>query len=139
MEPDASHLVQIGDLELHFITSGGSATVFEFVVPSHARVPAPHLHEEVDEVIYGLEGILTVTVNGRDEEIGPGASIVIPRGTVHHHRNVHPNVARILAVMTPGKIERSYFEEMAALANGPARPDPATIRETMLRHGLTPA
>jgi hypothetical protein len=41
-------------------------------------------------------------------------------------------------VLTPGVLGPEYFREIAALvANG--TPDPAAVKETMLRHGLVPA
>lgn len=44
-----------------------------------------------------------------------------------------------LAVLTPGMIGRRYLEEAAAAVNVPGNPDPAKVRQIMLRHGLVPA
>ena len=41
----------------------------------------------VDEAIYGLEGVLTFTVDGRGVRIGPGDRCFVPRGAVHHFVN----------------------------------------------------
>lgn len=135
--------VRIGELELRFVvdeTQGGrDLVIFEFRIPPNARVPAPHFHKDVDEVVYGLEGTLTSTVNGTTHEIGPGDSLVIPRGSVHHHANVHGGLARALTVLTPGSIGRRYFEDIAAEVNVPGKPDLGRIKEVMLRHGLVPA
>ncbi len=143
MEAPKSEAVRIGELELHFVvdeTQGtGDLVMFEFRVPPNARVPAPHFHKEVDEVIYGLEGTLTCTLDGRKHEIGPGDSLFIPRGSVHHHANVHAEPARALTVLTPGSIGRGYFEEIAAEVNVAGKPDLARIKTVMLRHGLVPA
>lgn len=47
-----------GNLELKFLVDeshgAGDLVMFEFTVPPRARVPAPHLHRDVDEVVYGL-------------------------------------------------------------------------------------
>lgn len=139
MEADALDLVRIGELELRFKVGAPSVTMFEFSVPPGARVPAPHHHAEADEILYGLEGILTVTVDGSARNLAPGDTVFIPRGSVHHHENVHPGLSRSLVAITPGTITRAYFEEMAGVVNVPGKPDLAKAREIMARHGLVPA
>jgi quercetin dioxygenase-like cupin family protein len=136
-------VVRIGALALRFLVdetqSSGDLVVFEFAVPADARVPVPHYHERVDEMVYGLEGRLATTVDGRARELGPGDSLFIPRGSVHQHENRQGGTARALIVLAPGSIGRRYFEEVAEVVNGPGPPDPARVRGIMLRHGLVPA
>ena len=143
MEAADSNLVRIGGLELRFLVEethgSGDLVMFEFLVPAAARVPAPHSHRSVDEAIYGLDGTVTTTVDGRRHEVRRGDTVLIPRGSVHQHENLHDEPARALIVLAPGSIGRRYFEEIAEVVNGPGRPDPARIQEIMLRHGLTPA
>lgn len=138
MDASRPDVVRIGELELRFLVTDPGATVFEFAVPSRARVPVPHYHEVADETLYGLEGILTVTLDGETRELGVGEAIFIPRGSVHHHQNLHEGVSRSLSVLTPGTIGRGYFEEIAAVINAPGKPDLARVKEIMLRHGLVP-
>ena len=143
MEARGDSTIRIGDLELRFLVdegqSAGQVVMFEFVVPPQARVPAPHYHREVDEVVYGLDGILTTTIGGEKRTVAAGQSAFIPRGAVHHHENQHDHTARVLCMMTPGSIGRRYFEEIAAEVNVPGKPDLARIKDIMLRHGLVPA
>ncbi|MGV6871423.1 cupin domain-containing protein [Pseudochelatococcus sp. B33] len=143
MTTDGRDVVRIGTLELRFLvdetTGPGSLVSFEFVVPPDARVPAPHFHEAVDELIYALEGVTTSTIDGQRHELRAGQSLFIPRGSVHTHENLHDKTARSLVVMTPGSIGKRYFEEIAAEVNVPGKPDLARIKEIMLRYGLVPA
>jgi quercetin dioxygenase-like cupin family protein len=115
--------------------------MFEFAVPPAAKVPAAHSHDAYEETIYGLEGVLALTVNGQRTDLAPGQALCIPRGVVHRFDNFSADPAKALAVVTPGILGPAYFREMAAVvkaaAGGP--PDPAAIAEVMLRHGLTPA
>ncbi|RFB77949.1 cupin domain-containing protein [Methylovirgula sp. 4M-Z18] len=138
MEAHSDNIVRIGELELTFLVNEKGATVFECVVPPGARVPVPHYHQEADETVYGLEGVMTVTVDGRKQLLSPGEAVFIPRGSVHHHENLHEGRSRTLAVLTPGTIGRRYFEEMAEVINVPGKPDLAKAKEIMLRHGLVP-
>jgi quercetin dioxygenase-like cupin family protein len=124
-------------------TSGGSIAVFEVHVPAGARLGGPaHSHDHYEETIYGLEGVLTWTVDGTPIDVGAGGqALCIPRGAVHRFDN-HSNAdARALCVVTPAAIGPEYFREIAAVLNaspsGP--PDVAKLVAIMRRHGLTPA
>ena len=130
--------VRIGELSLRFLVTQPGATVFECVIPSGARVPAPHYHRDVDETLYGLSGALSVIVDGTTHLLQLGDAFFIPRGAVHQHENKHAEDARFLAVLTPGTIGRAYFEEIAQIINAPGRPDMAQVKAVMLRHGLQP-
>jgi quercetin dioxygenase-like cupin family protein len=115
---------------------------FELLVRGGQRLPAPaHSHDHYEETIYGLEGALTWTVDGKPIEVGPGQALCIPRGAVHRFDNLGSQDAKTLCVMTPAAIGPEYFREafdvVRAAAGGP--PDRAKMAEIMRRHGLTPA
>jgi quercetin dioxygenase-like cupin family protein len=135
--------ILIGQIALKFLidgpASGASVTIFEMSVPAGAKVPAAHSHEGFDETIYGLEGVLTMTVSGQSNPVVPGETLFIRRGTVHRFDNPFPADARILAIITPGVLGSSYFREIAALVQAGAPADPAALAAVMLRYGLTPA
>jgi quercetin dioxygenase-like cupin family protein len=137
--------IRVGPVAIRFLiegeSSGGAIAMFEFDVPAGARVPVAHSHDAYEETIYGLEGVLTWTVDGRKQEVGPGQVLHIPRGAVHRFDNSHAEDTTMLAVVTPGVLGPGFFREMAgvlsASAGGP--PDPAAMAGVMRRHGLTPA
>ena len=145
MATSSSEEIRIGQLAIRFLlegeASGGSVAVFEFDVPAAARVPIAHSHDGYEETIYGLEGVLTWTVDGERTDVGPGEVLCIPRGVVHRFDNDHEADAKMLAIVTPGILSFDYFREMAsvikAATDGP--PDPVALAEVMGRHGLIPA
>ena len=98
--------IKVGQLAIRFLVdaeaSGGSVTMFEFDVPAGAKVAAGHSHDGYDETIYGLDGVLTWTVEGVPVDVGPGEALLIPRGAVHQFDNTHDIDARAVAVVTPG-------------------------------------
>jgi quercetin dioxygenase-like cupin family protein len=98
----------------------------------------PHYHESWDETIVGLMDVTTWRVNGKDIKLTPGESMFIKRGIVHSFRNDSSEAASCLCILTPGVLGIGYFREMAALLASGA-PDPAKMKETMLRYGLVPA
>jgi quercetin dioxygenase-like cupin family protein len=136
--------IEVGDLRIRFLVdaeqSRGSVVVFEFDVPAGSKVPIPHSHDGYEETIYGLEGMLTWTLEGTRIDVGPGEVLCIPRGAVHHFDNSGADDATALAIVTPGVLGPDYFREageiIAAAAGGP--PDVAAIAAVMRRHGLTP-
>ena len=112
--------------------------MFELIVPPHAKVPAPHFHVAVDEVLYGLEGILTQTINGNTQELKPGDKSFIQRGKVHGFTNDHDAPARALCVLTPASIGPAYFREIAEVINAGGPPDMQRVLAIMQQHGLEP-
>ncbi len=137
--------ITVGGMEIRFLVegeeSGGSVAVFEFGVPAGTKVAAAHSHDGYEETIYGLEGVLTWTVEGTSTDVGPGEALLIPRGAVHHFDNRAASDAKALAVVTPGVLGPAYFHEVSAILDGAAGgpPDVAALGEVMRRHGLTPA
>jgi quercetin dioxygenase-like cupin family protein len=142
----AEETIRIGPLEIRFLltseNSGGTVAMFEVVVPGAQRLMAPaHSHDHYEETIYGLTGVLTWTVDGKQIEVWPGQALCIPRGAVHRFDNNAPQDAKMLCVVTPAAIGPQYFRDVVdllkAAAGGP--PDRARMAEVMLKHGLTPA
>ena len=134
--------IRVGQIEIRFLLeskdSHGQLAMFEFTVPAGAKVPVPHSHERYDETIYGLEGVLTFTVNGQPVDIAAGDTCFIPRGAVHGFNNLKPSDAKALAVVTPALIGPEFFREMAAIINAGGPPDVEKLKAVMSKHGLVP-
>jgi quercetin dioxygenase-like cupin family protein len=142
----ANETIHLGQLMVRFLVTGensaGTVAVFEVVVPAGQRLTAPaHSHDHYEETIYGIEGVLTWTVDGKRIDLGPGQALCIPRGAVHRFDNNGTEDVKAVCVITPAAIGPQYFRESAeavnAAAGGP--PDRAKMVEIMRRHGLTPA
>ena len=138
--------IRIGPLGIRFLLTGddtgGSVSVFEVSVPARQKLMAPaHRNDAYEEVLYGIEGVLTWTIDGKPIEVGPGQAVCIPRGAVHRFDNQGAQDAKTLCVITPAAIGPQYFRETAEVINAAAGgpPDRAKLGEIMRRHGLTPA
>src|SRR5579863_5666274 len=138
--------IKIGPLTIRFLLTGhdsnGSASVFEVRVPAGERLAAPaHKNDAYEEVLYGIEGVLTWTVDGTPIAVSPGQALCIPRGAVHRFDNLGSEDVKQLAVITPAIMGPAYFREAAevigAAAGGP--PDRAKMTEIFRRHGMTGA
>jgi quercetin dioxygenase-like cupin family protein len=80
-----------------------------------AKVPVAHSHDAYEETIYGIEGVLTMTVDGQTHEIKPGEALCIRRGAVHRFDNFHPGTVRMLAIVSLGILRPDFFREVAAI------------------------
>src|SRR5512139_862299 len=126
--------IRLGPLAVRFLVTGEDASdsvaVFELTVPASQRLMAPaHSHDHYEETIYGIEGVLTWTVNGKPIDVGPGQALCIPRGAVHRFDNNGSQDVKALCVISPAAIGPAYFREsaevMRAAAGGP--PDRARM------------
>lgn len=137
-----SELIRIGQLEIDFLLeaadTNGSLAMFEFTVPVGAKMPLPHFHRHYDETIYGVEGEVTFTIDGRTVPIGPGESCFIPRGAVHGFANLKQTDAKALAIITPALLSPDFFREAAAVVNVDGPPDMEKLMAVLAKHGLVP-
>ena len=74
----SEEVIRVGHLTVHFLVTGenssGTVAVFEVVVPAAQRLTAPaHSHEHFEETVYGIEGVLTWTVDGKLIDVRAGA------------------------------------------------------------------
>lgn len=136
-------IIRIGQIGINFLLeaadTNGSLAMFEFMVPVGSKVPIPHSHKSYDETVYGVEGVITFTVDGKTVHLGPGESCFIPRGAVHGFDNRKQTDAKALAVVTPAVIGPDFFTETAAVVNAGGPPDIEKLKAVYAKHGLVPA
>jgi quercetin dioxygenase-like cupin family protein len=138
--------IRLGPLAVRFLLTGdnstGSVAVFELMVPSAQRLMAPaHSHDHYEETTYGIEGILTWTVNGKQIDVEPRQALCIPRGAIHRFDNNGSQDVKALCMITPAALGPQFFRESAEVINAAASgpPDRAKMAQIMRRYGLTPA
>jgi quercetin dioxygenase-like cupin family protein len=106
--------IRLGSLAVRFLITGenssGSIAAFELIVPGAQRLAAPaHSHDQSEETIYGIDGVLTWTVDGKQIDVGPGQALCIPRGAVHRFDNNGSQGVKALCVITPAALGPLYF------------------------------
>jgi len=138
--------IKVGPVGIRFLLTGddsnGSVSMFEVYVPAGHKLVAPaHQNDAYEEVLYGIEGVLTWKLNGQPIEVGPGQALCIPRGAVHRFDNLGKDDVKQLCVITPATMGPAYFREAAELigaADGGA-PDREKMIDVFRRHGMTVA
>ena len=114
--------------------TNGAFTLFEDHVVRGKTTPV-HVHPDLDETIYLLEGELLVDIDGDQQRVGPNGLFVAPRG-VPHAFLVVSDTARLLCLQTPGSGESFYRDASDPVdsADDAARPpDLARLREAAQR------
>ena len=82
--------------------------------------PGPyHLHRQVENVYYVLEGTASLRLDGVDHTVAPGQAVFIPRGVPHSVHNAGEGPLRLLEIYAP--VDVDYVE----VDDAPAAPTPA--------------
>jgi quercetin dioxygenase-like cupin family protein len=95
---------------------GGSVLEWELLLAPGGRVPSSHAHPEQEEVFTVLEGQMRFRVGGRRITAGPGDTVLVPPGTVHHFANAGPRPARVAVQTWPALSMLELLETAAAMA-----------------------
>jgi quercetin dioxygenase-like cupin family protein len=101
--------------------TGGALTAIESVA-APGEGPPMHVHPELDEALYVLEGIFRIALDGDVLDAPAGAFTWIPRGLPHTWQNVGDGPGRFLALVLPAGLER-FFQAFADLPAGSSVPE----------------
>ena len=115
----------VGDLitvKLEGEDTGGAYSLVEETTPPEGG-PPPHIHHNVDETLYVLAGEVEVMAGEQTIPANAGATIYIPRGTLHTFRTVGTSPSRILALSSPGGFEKFFFEAGEPAREGSSAPE----------------
>ena len=85
-----------------------------------------------------MKGTTTWVVNGERNDLGPGDSLLIPRGATHYFANHTKESVEFSCLTTPGFLESEYFEDVASVVNVEDLPDFNKLQGVMRQHGLVP-
>jgi quercetin dioxygenase-like cupin family protein len=97
-------------------TGGDRALEWELVLAPGGRVPSSHAHPGQEESFTVLAGQLRFRVGARRVTAGPGDTVRVPPGTVHHFANPGRVPARVAVRTSPALHMRELLETAAALA-----------------------
>jgi quercetin 2,3-dioxygenase len=86
--------------------TGNSMIVFEDEL-ERGKVTPMHLHADVDEAMYVIEGEILLNVEGSERTVRAGGFTFAPRGCAHAFV-VTSERARVLAIQTPGSGQTFY-------------------------------
>lgn len=120
--------------------SGGRLGVVE-LRGAPGDMPPLHVHRDDDETFVVLEGRMRFWAPGRETELGPGGSILLPRALPHTYRVVSGTPATWLVIGAPAGFER-FVAEVGEPAPRRALPpadrpvDAVALAESAARYGI---
>ncbi len=82
-------------------------SISEWWLEAHTDGPGAHLHEDNDEVFYGLEGIASVLVGDQWHDVAKGTFLRISAKTIHDFANRTNEKCGLLNFFIPGGFERN--------------------------------
>ncbi|MFJ8436182.1 cupin domain-containing protein [Kitasatospora sp. NPDC094019] len=147
MTEQRAHVVDIGSVEpitwgdetgrwlLLGEDTGGLYSFFEVTTPPGSGPPL-HIHQEMDESFYVVEGEYEFQLGDDFHKVGPGSMVYGPRGLRHAFVNSGDRPGRMLCVVAPGGIE-SWFRELGQLLAEQRPPDWDRMQELADRHRIT--
>src|SRR3954469_5190094 len=110
--------------------TNGALSAFAVSVPP-LEGPPLHVHHDLDEAIYVLEGDFRWKLGDELRSAPAGSFIFIPRGLAHGFQNVGEDEGRMLIVFAPAGME-GFFERQADLAAF----DPEAFRSAAAQEGM---
>ncbi|PKL50439.1 MAG: hypothetical protein CVV42_02795 [Candidatus Riflebacteria bacterium HGW-Riflebacteria-2] len=98
-----------------------------------------HRHVYVTEIIYVLEGNLTLRIGDEIKILGPNSTAHIPAKSFHEYLNDSTDVVKFLQYYSPSGPEEEYrnWEKPAATSAAPAQPD--KVKEASAKKNEGPA
>ena len=111
--PGEGRTVNLGIIQMRVLAAGEATTSRAFTLAEFTggKGPwtVPHLHREMEESFFVLDGEFTFAVGEEKIPAGPGSYILVPRGT-RHVISAGTGGGRFLALMVPGGLEEMFFE-----------------------------
>jgi mannose-6-phosphate isomerase-like protein (cupin superfamily) len=97
---------------------GRRVSAAEFLMPAQFGPPL-HIHHREDELLQILDGTVRIVCGNSDVVLSAGAFAYLPRGVPHTFWVQGHEPARMLAILTPGGVERMFVD--SGVATGEAR------------------
>ena len=118
--------------------TGGDYSLTDFTMAAPpAPGPPPHVHEDSDECVYVLDGLVEMGIGDERIEGSAGSVMLVPRGRLHSLANVGSGTARFVVILSPSGYE-GFWREMAELrARTGAPPDAETTRALQVKYHMS--
>jgi len=120
------------DFKVSTLDTNGDLFIVE-VTDDTKGGPPRHLHHEQGEWFYVVESEYVIEIGDERYELGPGDSVLAPRGVPHSWAHVGEGMRKQLIVFQPaGKME-AFFGELAKVGGIPQR---EVMQRLFSSHGI---
>ncbi|WP_204140377.1 cupin domain-containing protein [Halomicronema sp. CCY15110] len=143
LEPGAGKTVQIRSSRCTFKVTGeethGHFGLFEFEMPPETGGASPHIHKELTEIFYVVEGDMELVLDQETISASPGTLMRVPENRRHGFSNPGKTAAKLLIMFCPADAREQYFEGLAELTRDGRQPSQAELLDLMHRFDQYPA
>jgi quercetin dioxygenase-like cupin family protein len=108
--------------------TGGRFAIFELFITYNLEPPA-HTHTREDEMIYVLDGKITLTIGGSELTAAAGSFVFLPRG-IKHSWCVQGEQARLLMMFVPSGLEH-FFASLSEPAGDKLEAQPTAMTKML--------
>lgn len=141
LRPGEGEEVQVGparaSLKAVRESTGGTFSMTETTIGPGFPGPVAHVHREMHDAFYVLEGTLTLRLGDEEVEAPAGTFACVPPGVVHTFSNPSDEPVRFLNINTPGGWE-DYLRDLGAAIPAHGPPDPERMAELASKHDFEP-
>jgi quercetin dioxygenase-like cupin family protein len=111
----------------------GGPTFLEFTAAPGFST-GDHIHSEIEEIFYVVEGEFQIRAGDRVLQAKPGDFVLVPPGVAHSFANPVGGPAKMVLLISPAGVHEKYFEELAEILSKPGPPDIQAIAELRKRY-----
>lgn len=142
LAPGEGDRLTIGNSEVTFKAVGadthGHLGLFENFIPPGGTAPGLHIHRQMEEMFYVLEGEVEIYVGNQTVQGQPGAFVLVPRSTPHGFANKGTKPAKLLIMFCPAGEREKYFQGLAELMKDGQTPNREALIELMRQFDQEP-
>ncbi len=141
--PDDGRTVKIGTKTTCTFKATGADThghfgLFEYTMDGGAPGPRPHIHKNLVEMFYVVDGEVELLLDRR-KLVAPRLSfMLVPENTPHAFSNASSFQSKLLIMFCPADSREHYFEGMAELTRNRRVPSQEELTELMLQFDQYP-
>lgn len=142
LQPGEGRSVQIGASTCTFKATGkdthGNFGLFEFVMQPGSKGASPHIHKQMTEMFYVVEGEVELELGDRKVVATPGSFMLVPENTPHGFANSGQRQSKLLIMFCPADEREKYFEGLAELTRNGRQPSQDELLELMQKFDQYP-
>lgn len=143
LQPGEGKSVKIGTSTCTFKVTGKDTHehfgLFEFTLEPETEGASPHIHKQMTEIFYVLEGEIELVLNQRKVTATPGTLMTVPENTPHGFSNPSSMRSKLLIMFCPADSREQYFEGLAELTKDERKPTQEELLELTQKFDQYPA
>jgi mannose-6-phosphate isomerase-like protein (cupin superfamily) len=127
LKPGAGEAISVAGNDVLFKAegehTGGHIGITEYTAAPGFPGPPAHIHREMTDMFYVLDGKLQFALGDDIVEASAGSFVLVPPGHLHTFSNPYDDPSRFLSLVAPAGLEQ-YFKALSiALAEESFSPD----------------